>query len=574
MATTSRDDKVLKGAQLQTYTSLVKKAINDAVGATTDENVIQASSSATTDIPIIIKGATSDSTAAHVGYDSGLTIKPQTHELKATSSANVTTLKPTEVSVTDGTNTTKITASGLTLPSGAKPSVTYTKSTGKLNVTVGGQTSADASLAVADNNNYGVVKVDTSMSTSSTNPVQNKIADAAIKAAAKTVKQSAATGSDAIPIMLEGSIDASNIGEARYTSDIQYKPSARETTISTNAATGNTSVTFKFVDGELQFGSSSNTINGSAYTGRATGTETLLSANSALNEDGASLIGYYYDEDDEATNVADALDDIYSKIGSGGEDSLSSRVSTLEGAVVDLKDGDNLIQGTNVTLTKDTTNHTVTIAAADPTVTQTSDTSTDNFIPLLLASGSSVTSPGATKYNSHLKYRPSEDDFQVTGSSTVDQVITPHTISLKNGVVTITSGSGNSQTSSTLSSTAFSGNAATATRATQDGSGNVITTTYATKDEVVNPTPVILQSLPTTQADIQNYIGKFVFVRNGALSTDARNYYDEYIVVGETENSTTTYRFERIGSNEVNVDIVYLDDTDVSYIWTNTAAAS
>lgn len=569
-------DKFLRGKELGTYTTLVKKAISDAVGETTDEKVIQGVSTETTDIPVIIKGASSDSTAAHVKYDSGVTIKPQTHELKATNGDNVATVKPSEVSVTDGTNTTKITASGITLPASAKPTVTYTKSSGKVKVSMGGQTSDEVSLATADASNYGVVKVDASLNASSTNTVQNKAAKAGIDAAAKTVRQTAQTGDSALPILtaVSASPTSGNNAEAGYDTAMTFNPGTD--TLSITAASSNTTITPTRVRVESGTGAESKiaVLEGSSlgfagvglddygmitakeYTGKAIETERSLASTNSGSE-GATMVGYKTN-----TTVKDALDDIYETIGGdSGGNSLTDRVTALESDKQDkLTAGDNIsFSGTGDT----------TINAVDEKVKQSAANTDTTSYPMLLAGSSSPNGTSQTaKYTSFITATPSTKTIEIQGLAVAQTPIektqiTPTGITFYYNVTSPETGSLNPVSNTgTLTGSDYSG---TAAKATADGNGLNIAANYALKSEVINPEPTIVTALPTTQTDIEAMKGKFVFIKDSGASTDTRNVYTEYIAVKEG----STWKMERIGSTEVNVDIDYLTDTEVTNIWNN-----
>lgn len=293
---------------------------------------------------------------------------------------------------------------------------------------------------------------------------------------------------------------------------------------------------------------------------------------------GSDMVAY-----SSSDSVKDALDDIYSQIGSGGGgNSLTSRVEALE-------DGENLVEGTNVTLTKDTTNHTVTIAAADEKVSQSSDTSTAAAIPLLLASGSTPTSPAGAKYNSKLSYNPSTRELKI-GSDGVGIGL-----SFKDGEITFASG----VNSATINSTNYSGNAATATKATQDSNGNNIVNTYATKaaldalsDKWTGQFVVLKSSGDTAAqylalkriiaaeedgqdpaaADIALFDFGYIYLLENTDKGDD-NVFDEFIKVTDTETGTTYY-MEKIGTTDAGVDVVSLTPAEINTIWSTTAAAS
>lgn len=143
----------------------------------------------------------------------------------------------------------------------------------------------------------------------SLNPVTSDGIKTAVDAAAKTVRQTSASGNISNPVLLGGT---NEIDEVKYAQDIQYTPSTRTTNIHTNGKTTGTSMTFSFHDGALHI--STATIDDTSYTGRATGTETLLTTNNALGSNGAAMIGYWDNSSDIATTVEEALNELRSDV--------------------------------------------------------------------------------------------------------------------------------------------------------------------------------------------------------------------------------------------------------------------
>ena len=218
----------------------------------------------------------------------------------------------------------------------------------------------------------------------------------------------------------------------------------------------------------------------------------------------------------------------------------------------------NLEQGTNlnaannnVTIAYNSTSGKVDVSTTDEKVKHVKDVSSNSTIPILLA--------GTTTDNgiSNIKFAHNEFGLNPsTGTITLRRV--------NNGSIHMTD-------AGTLTWDSFSG---TSARATADANGLNIATNYALKSEILLPEPEIVQSLPTSQSDIAALKGKFVFVLDSGASTDTKNVYTEYIVVGETSGDTTTYKFERIGSTEVNLDIDAITNNEIDTIWSTTAAAS
>lgn len=182
---------------------------------------------------------------------------------------------------------------------------------------------------------------------------------------------------------------------------------------------------------------------------------------------------------------------------------------------------DKLTQGTNITISNNT------ISALDEKVNQTASTENAD-IPMLLANGGTP-SNGGVKYDADLKYNPSTNTLKL--------------------------GTG------TLTATNYSGNAATATNATNDGSGNNIANTYALKTDVMNPHPTIVTTLPTADGTHHG----FYFVKD--TSSTRENVYTEYIEVQEN----STWKWEPIGSTDVTLDVAYLTTTEVETIWNDTS---
>lgn len=166
----------------------------------------------------------------------------------------------------------------------------------------------------------------------------------------------------------------------------------------------------------------------------------------------------------------------------------------------------------------------------DNKVNQTATTE-DVDIPMLLANGATP-SNGGTKYDADLKYNPSTN-----------------TLKLGTGTLTATNYSGNAAT------------ATNATNATNDGSGNNIANTYALKSEIMNPHPTIVTTLPTADGTHHG----FYLVKD--TSSTRENVYTEYIEVQEN----STWKWEPIGSTDVTLDVAYLTTSEVETIWNDTS---
>lgn len=460
--------------------------------------VKQTQEAGTTALPILMShNATPTSESDYeAGYDSSLTFKPSTNELIIGGSGKLT--------VTDDNGlTTTISPAGITLPGTAAPiiqtsSEPTTSATQKVTITVGGQTSTPLTISPAESGKYGVVKVDTALSTTSTNPV-------------------------------------------------------------TNAAV-------------------TNSLNAKANSGDLN--------NVSSGQEGARLIGYAMDSDMEDITVKDALDDIYAQIGSGGGgNSLTSRVTALEGDVEDLQEGSNLVEGSNITITPDTTNHTVTIAAADEKVKQSPTTQEKSFRLLLTGDEYTSATTAGANFSTSLKFNPNNkkmylDSSYSTGSGGQAGVTYKTEIVVGGeGVQIIKKDSlGATLATGTLSATDYSG---TAAKATADGSGNNIVNTYATKaalDALSNKWTgqfKIATSAEATAIAAGNAssleLGYIYLVEDSTASSP--NVYDEYIKVA-LGTSPETYSVEKIGTTDAGVDVVSLTPAEINTIWSTTAAAS
>lgn len=421
------------------------------------------------------------------------------------------------------------------------------------------------------------------------------------KPAVNKVKQTTKSDNHDYPVLVsaEYSPTSGTDYEAGYNTDIKYNPST----------------------GTLKIGSANIVGSTKMFNGRASGTEGLLSQ-ATVSTNGAEMVGYQDGDNhknesfdglstvDDALNVLIETVDNMSLDGGGvivdvdgtnldissGDTldevvgAIDNKVGDILGDITDLQDGDNLIQGTNVTLTKDTTNHTVTIAAADPTVAQTTSSENAN-LPVLLANGATPTTGGA-KYNSAVTYNPSGNVFKIS--------TTNHELNFFNSTITLKDKTSIPTKTATITSTEYSGNAATATlatQATQDGEGNNIVNTYATKEalselsqkwtgqfvvvkqtgdtaEIYVALTNILEAIEAGQTPSATDLavleyGYIYLMRDTGASSP--NIYDEYIKV---KTGTTTESVEKIGTTDAGVDVVSLTTAEINTIWSTTAAAS
>ncbi len=515
-----QNDKALKGQQLKTYTGYVKRAIAQAQTAATVAAVTDIAGDGTTP-----------------SYDS-------------------------DVNATAVSRSISYTKNGTTAAAGYKDT-TY----GQASATKDGlmshedKSKLDGIATGAESN----VQSDWNQTTTTADDyIKNKPVVNKVRQTQKT--------DDASYNMVMTDIASSGIDdELEYTSQVVHNPSTRVTTFHTTS--GASSVDVKIENGGVTMGAG--TINATSYSGTAAKATAdadgnIISTTYAKLDDlaaddpasrGAALIGY------DATTVADALDDIYDTLGGSGGSSVMDLIE-------DLQDGENLIEGTNITLTKDTTNHAVTIAASDKEVKQNKKTANTNYYVLLSTDDSSANIiTGEASFSSILKLNPYTKKMMLTSSYEEGSGALATTydtqIDLGESGLTITkSQAGTTVATGTLTATSYSGNAATATNATNDGNGLNIATNYALKSEILLPTPIIVSSLPSTVSD--EHKGKFIFIKDSGASTDTRNVFTEYIAVQDNG----TWKYERIGSTEVNLDLDFLTNDDIDDIWTNTAAAS
>lgn len=570
----------------------------------TDEKVKQTKdTTGTTALPVIFaNSADPNGTASQVKYDTALTYKPSTDELKATSGSNVTTIKPTEINITDGTNSVSLTASGysgpISLPAGSKPSMTYTKSSGNITVTIGGQTSTAISLAQADASNYGVVKVDSALSTTSTNPVQNKKAKEGIDAAAKTVRQTEKTDDTEYSVMVALGTSNNPIAEAGYTSNVHINPngSNRSLTVATTTGTASAPQSTNVVieKGGITFGNSDESprIDATNYDGRALETENVLkynTTNTQATPDGARLVGYFDEDQSLETTVGDALDELYDLIGgsggSGGSDtSLNDRVSALETGKADKSAAVGNITGTtggNETANFSMVNGTSkTFVYKNDKVAYTSDTTTNGNLPVVLGNGETPTTPGGVKYNTAVTFNPTAKTLQVQ-DGTSSMSIAPITL---NSI----SGTGSSRREVAISSTGIiflttagtqvghiSNNGTTLTftgtsaKSVSDGDGNNIVNTYATKTALEALTQQLTSSfqIVTTLPTADGTHGGIIYlIKDQEYGDTNSNIFKEYIEVNDSSTSTPNWKFELLGTTDAGVDVVTIPATGTNSV--------
>lgn len=422
------------------------------------------------------------------------------------------------------------------------------------------------------------------------------------------VKLSTKSDNNDYPVLVsaDSSFTSGTDHEAGYDADLKFNPSTNVLTVGTATITG--------------------TNDRGLFSGRAQKTETLLMQATASSK-GSEMVGYQAGNGhnneafDNLVTVDDALDALIETVDdmsldgggvivdvdgtnidiSSGDslndvvEAIDNKVGDIEEDITNLQDGGNLVQGTNITLTKDTTNHTVTIAAADEKVKHTTDTDTTSAIPMLFAGTTTNNDTAGVKFNNNVSFKPSTNEFKVSSTTTGSGgTSATHSVAIKDGIVTFAD---TGMTSVTISTAGFSGNAATATRATQDSEGNNIFNTYATKEAlselsqkwtgqfiVVKQTgdtaatyvalTNILDAIEAGQTPsasdlaVLEYGYIYLLKDTGASSP---NVYDEYIKV---KTGTTTESVEKVGTTDAGVDVVSLTPAEINTIWSTTAAAS
>lgn len=289
----------------------------------------------------------------------------------------------------------------------------------------------------------------------------------------------------------------------------------------------------------------------------------ITDLNTVATGKGADMVAY-----SSGNSVKDALDDIYSQIGSGGGgNSLTSRVEALEGDVEDLQEGSNLVQGSNITITPDTTNHTVTIAAADPTVAFTNDTTTDADLPVILGNAATPTSPGGVKYtkgtSNGVSFNPKDHLLKVSSQHSINDgaAVTSTTIVIGDEGITITGGTLQNQQTSKLTHTSFSG---TAAKATADGSGNNIVNTYATKaalEALTNQLTGSFQIVSTLPTADGTHGGIIYLIKDQEYGDTNNNIFKEYVEVNDGTTANPSWKFELLGTTDAGVDVVSIPAT-------------
>lgn len=286
--------------------------------------------------------------------------------------------------------------------------------------------------------------------------------------------------------------------------------------------------------------------------------------NTVATGKGADMVAY-----SSGNSVKDALDDIYSQIGSGGGgNSLTSRVEALEDDVEDLQEGSNLVEGSNITITPNTTNHTVTIAAADEKVKQSPTTQEKSFRILLTGDEYTSATTAGANFSTSLKFNPNNkkmylDSSYSTGSGGQAGVNYKTEIVVGGEGVQIIKKDGLNETlaTGTLSATDYSG---TAAKATADGSGNNIVNTYATKaalEALTNQLTGSFQIVSTLPTADGTHGGIIYLIKDQEYGDTNNNIFKEYVEVNDGTTANPSWKFELLGTTDAGVDVVSIPAT-------------
>lgn len=401
------------------------------------------------------------------------------------------------------------------------------------------------------------------------------------------VKQTAQTGSTALPILtaVSGTPTSGANAEAGYDTDFKFTPSSNTLTVkaATSSASGvtitpssikvgttATNGAAELTPSQLKVGSG--TLTSTAYSGKATQTETDL--NTVATDKGADMVAY-----SSSDSVKDALDDIYSQIGGsgGGGDSLTSRVTALEGAVDDLEDNKADITAAVGSITGASDGNesgsytmvdgtTETFSYKNDKVAQGSTTAAGT-LPLLLAGSATPTGAAdVAKFNANIYAAPSTGELMLRNPNTPSTYVT-----FASDGIQWRKQSGTGQMSLTFDG-GFSGNSATATlatNATNDGSGNNIVNTYATKAALEALTNQltgsfqIVSALPTADG---THGGIIYLIKDQEYGDTNSNIFKEYIEVNDGTTASPSWKFELLGTTDAGVDVVSIPATGTNSV--------
>lgn len=635
--------KFVNEAGLRRYTAKNKKAINEA--AKTVEQV-KVSDNEAAELQLVLankdKSTMENKEVANVNVSSKIYFKPSTSELKITDGINTTTIGPN--GVTGGT------ASEAALAHDYDGTVTVTANAGTssnaptVKVKVGQTEATSGQLSKATTGIYGVTKLADSTGTSTTLAATQKLATES----AKTVRLNQESGNKELPILMshDNTITSGSNYEGGYNNNFTINPNGSLTVKDDSShviINSNGNIQLKSADGQLSVTGydivfpNANTINGTTYEGKATGTETDL----ANKTSGATMVGYTNTATGYTnTTVKDALDKLITDVnnisldgnsvtvGVAGTNATFTANSPLDTVVTALDTAigtkqDTLVSGTNIKTVDGQS--IVGSGNIDTKYVDQSPISADGTYPVLLAgfdvsNASQTTTKTGTSANfdeSGLNFNPKSNTLDtgivvasnklVVGDNSnkidgVNKYSNINTIQITNSTITFNDYAFGS-TNGTITKDQYSGNAATATKATtadtatkatQDKDGNQIDTTYAkqantyTKSETYTQTEVnnlisnlsksqfvipdnnTLPTLGTTAAANNEYFGKIYLIRDQEYGQTNDNIYQEYIMV---EAKDGTYKWELLGTTDAGVDVVSLTNDEIDAIWNDTAAA-
>lgn len=638
--------KFVNEAGLRRYTAKTKKAIAEAA-KTVEQNKI--SDNENSNLQLVLahedKSTISNKQVDNVNVSSKIYFNPSKSELSITDGVSKTiTITPKGVSG-DGVS---IPEADLAYDYNGTVTVTANAGTSSnaptVKVKVGQTEATSGQLSKATTGIYGVTKLSDSTGTSTTLAATQNLATKS----AKTVRLNQESGNKELPILMShnNTITSGSNYEGGYNNNFTINPNGSLTVKDDSShviINSNGNIQLKSADGQLSVTGydivfpNANTINGTTYEGKATGTETDL----ANKTSGATMVGYTNTATGYTnTTVKDALDKLITDVnnisldgnsvtvGVAGTNATFTANSPLDTVVTALDTAigtkqDTLVSGTNIKTVDGQS--IVGSGNIDTKYVDQSPISADGTYPVLLAgfdvsNASQTTTKTGTSANfdeSGLNFNPKSNTLDtgivvasnklVVGDTSnkiggVNKYSNINTIQITGGTITFNDYAVGS-TDGTITKDQYSGNAATATKATtadtatkatQDKDGNQIDTTYAkqantyTKSETYTQTEVnnlisnlsksqfvipdnnTLPTLGTTAAANNEYFGKIYLIKDQEYGQTNDNIYQEYIMV---EGKDGTYKWELLGTTDAGVDVVSLTNDEIDAIWNDTAAA-
>lgn len=360
------------------------------------------------------------------------------------------------------------------------------------------------------NNKIAVLTYDTAMSTTSTNPVQNKVADAAIKAAAKTVRQTSQSGNTALPILTtaSGSPTSGNNAEVGYDTDLKFTPSSNTLAIGTG------------------------TLTATAYSGKATATETAL--NSTGSGKGADMVKY-----DSETTYANG--------------SVGAAIKNLQGAV----GGGDLVKQINTATQESQISGSINY---NPNTVRTGNYTKANGDPATFAYYETTYDVATPDTGSGQAIVAGKTGLMSSADKTKLDNLNSSTVLLSSNITIDGTSKGNVQDALTALNTLAAANKSAISTLQSGGLTREVVTALPTGSNIkANVIYMILASNDT--------------LNSGDPSTSAtttpygtnNNSYNEYMYINNA--------WERIGSTEVNLDIDPITNDEIDTAWTTVAAA-